>query len=215
MKAILATLSGIALIAFTYLCITLALTVRTTGEHVDETLMALSDSTGELNITLAKLSQKNGTIDQLNAAIRDVRLTVAHSDRLMTQQQKSLTTWNQQITGTLGNINTDVLSMTDDESAITKQTVTTLKATTDTIQDLQPLVSSLNSEAMQLQTTTAALNTMLPEIKETVTNVQGMTADGHETTTMTKDWLHGILHPTWATRVKNAFLDVLQHLPVP
>jgi len=133
----------------------------------------------------------------------------------MSNQQKSLDQWNAQITTTLGNVNDSVVALTTNENKITKQTVETLNAATESVKAVKPLVDNLTIEAQDLQTTTTSINAMIPDIQATAKNVSGMTADGKETTAMAKDWLHGILHPTWATRIKNAMLDVLQHLPVP
>jgi chemotaxis regulatin CheY-phosphate phosphatase CheZ len=112
-------------------------------------------------------------------------------------------------------VNTAVLATTKNENKIAEQTEETLEATIDSVKAVKPLVDNLTIEAKDLQTTTQAVNAMVPDIQATAKNVNGMTADGKETTAMAKDWLHGILHPTWPERIKNAMLDVLQHLPVP
>jgi len=215
MKAILATLSGIALIAFTYLCISVSMAIHTNSKHTAALLMNLDDSVTKLNKTLDAVNAPKGTLVQLNDLIKGARATVDHSDRLMSNQQKSLDQWNAQITTTLGNVNDSVVALTTNENKITKQTVETLNAATESVKAVKPLVDNLTIEAQDLQTTTTSINAMIPDIQATAKNVSGMTADGKETTAMAKDWLHGILHPTWATRIKNAMLDVLQHLPVP
>ena len=215
MKAILATLSGIALIAFTYLCISVSMAIHTNSKHTAALLMNLDDSVTKLNKTLDAVNAPKGTLVQLNDLIKGARATVDHSDRLMSNQQKSLDQWNAQITTTLGNVNDSVVALTTNDNKITKQTVETLNAATESVKAVKPLVDNLTIEAQDLQTTTTSINAMIPDIQATAKNVSGMTADGKETTAMAKDWLHGILHPTWATRIKNAMLDVLQHLPVP
>ena len=215
MKAILGTLSGIALIAFSYLCISVSMAIHTNSKHTAALLMNLDDSVTKLNKTLDAVNAPKGTLVQLNDLIKGARATVDHSDRLMSNQQKSLDQWNAQITTTLGNVNDSVVALTTNENKITKQTVETLNAATESVKAVKPLVDNLTIEAQDLQTTTTSINAMIPDIQATAKNVSGMTADGKETTAMAKDWLHGILHPTWATRIKNAMLDVLQHLPVP
>ena len=214
-KAILPVLQGFALVAFAYLCVTLAMAVRTNSKHSTQLLMNIDDSVVKLNKTLDAVNAPKGTLVQLNDLIRGARATVDHSDRLMSNQQKSLDKWNAQITTTLGNVNDSVVALTTNENKITKQAVETLNATTESVSAIKPLVDSLNAEAQELKTTTDSINAMIPDVQATAKNVNGMTADGKETTSMAKDWLHGILHPTWATRIKNAMLDVLQHLPVP
>jgi len=215
MKAILATLSGIALIAFTYLCISVSMAIHTNSKHTAALLMNLDDSVTKLNKTLDAVNAPKGTLVQLNDLIKGARATVDHSDRLMSNQQKSLDQWNAQITTTLGNVNDSVVALTTNDNKITKQTVETLNAATESVKAVKPLVDNLTIEAKDLQTTTVAINSMIPDVQATAKNVNGMTTDGKETTAMAKDWLHGILHPTWPERIKNAMLDILQHLPVP
>jgi septal ring factor EnvC (AmiA/AmiB activator) len=218
MKAIWGTLgvsASIALIAFAYFWFTLALETRTNSKHVANLLMDYSTTSEKLNKTLDTINGQKGTLVQLNDLIKGARATVDHSDRLMSNQQKSLDQWNSQITTTLGNVNDSVVALTTNENKITKQTVETLNAATESVKAVKPLVDNLTIEAQDLQTTTTSINAIIPDIQATAKNVSGMTADGKETTAMAKDWLHGILHPTWATRIKNAMLDVLQHLPVP
>ena len=214
-KAILPVLQGFALVAFTYLCIVVSMAIHTNSKHTAALLMNLDDSVTKLNKTLDAVNAPKGTLVQLNDLIKGARATVDHSDRLMSNQQKSLDQWNAQITTTLGNVNDSVVALTTNENKITKQTVETLNATTDSVKAVKPLVDNLTAEAKDLQTTTVAINAMIPDVQATAKNVNGMTTDGKETTAMAKDWLHGILHPTWPERIKNAMLDILQHLPVP
>jgi hypothetical protein len=215
MKAILGTLSGFALIAFTYLCITIAMAVRVNSKHSAELLMTTADTAAKLNKTIDKINGKGGTLQIMNEDLVRVKDTITLSQATLYKEQKSLDMWNANISETLANVNIAVVAATANENAISKSTVETLQATSDSVKTLAPLMVNLNSEIDAAHAATLGVTAMIPDIQATVVNVKGMTADGHETTTMTKDWLHGILHPTWATRVKNAFLDVLQHLPVP
>lgn len=208
MKAIIGTLSGIALIAFTYLCITLAMAAHTNSKHLATLLMNYSDTAIKINVTLDAINSKKGTLAQINDAVHDVRLTVAHSDRLMSNQQKSLDQWNAQITTTLGNVNNSVVSLTTNENEITKQTVETLKATTDSVKAVKPLVDNLTLEAQSLQTTTNAVNVMIPDIQETVKNVNAMSDSGKDAVKDLKDYIHGVLHPTWPKRLWGYSVDV-------
>jgi hypothetical protein len=215
MKAMLGTLSGIALIAFTFLCITLAIAIRTNSKHSSELLMNVDQTTVRINKTLDKINAPGGLLQVTGKAVAKADNVLGHTDILIANEQTSLDQWNRQISATLDNVNLAVAATTANENEITKSSVETLNATTATVNALKPVMDNLVIDEQALNTATVGITAMLPDIQATAVNVKGMTADGHETTTMTKEWLHGILHPTWATRIKNAMLDVLQHLPVP
>lgn len=210
MKAILGVLSGIALIAFTYLCMTLSFAIHANSKHTALLLMNINASVVKLNETLDTLNAKKGTLDQLNDVIRDARMTVDHSDRLMTKQEKSIDQWNSQITATLGNVNTSVVALTSNENKITKSSVETLNATTESVKQIKPLIESLTAEASALQTTTQSINTLVsdPNIKSAVANVNVMTKNGDDATKDLKDYIHGILHPSWPKRIWGYTVDV-------
>ena len=183
MKAIWGSLgvcASLALIAFAYFFLTLAQAVHINSKHVATLMMDYSETSEKLNKTLDTINdKKTGTLAQLDGALKDVRLTVAHSDRLLTKEEKSIDKWDEEITETMGNVNTSVVAFTNNQNEITKDSVETLKATTDSVKAVKPLVDSLNAEAQELKTTTASINTLVgdPEIKETITNISGTTKD--------------------------------------
>jgi hypothetical protein len=215
MKAILATLSGIALIAFTYLCVTVAMAVHTNSQHTAALLMNASDTITKVNKTLDKINGKGGTLQQTTETIVRVKDLITLSQATLYKQQKSISDFDNEMSVVAGNVNIAVQAATENENAVSHQTVATLA-------DIQADARTANIELQTLNTTTSSLNkavvdadTMIPDVQATMVNVRGMTTDGKETTAMAKDWLHGILHPTWPERIKNAMLDILQHLPVP
>ena len=183
MKAIWGALgvsASLALIAFAYFWFTLAVATRTNSKHIANLLMDYSTTSEKLNKTLDTINdKKTGTLAQLDGALHDIRLTVAHSDRVLTKEEGSIDKWDTEITDTLGNVNTSVVAFTNNQNEITKDSAETLKATTDSVKAVKPLVDSLNAEAQELKTTTASINTLVgdPEIKETITNIAGTTKD--------------------------------------
>lgn len=215
MKAILGTLSGLALIAFTYLCITVSLAVHVNSKHAAKILMNADDTITKVNTTLDKINGKGGTLQQATETIVRVKDLITLSQATLYSQQKSIALLDAQVSSTMQHVDLILDATALDENEITKQSVETLSATTESVKSIKPLVDNLTAEAKDLQTTTQAVNAMIPDVQATAKNVNGMTSDGKETTAMAKDWLHGILHPTWPERIKNAMLDVLQHLPIP
>ena len=215
MKTLLSILSALALICFSYLCITLSLAIRTNSKHTAELLMSIGDTVTKTNATLDKINGKNGLLQESAETVVRVKDLITLSQLTLYKQQKSISDFDNEMSIVAGNVNIAVQAATENENAVSHQTVATLA-------DIQADAKTANDELKVLNTTTSSLNkavvdadTMIPDVQATMVNVRGMTADGKETTAMAKDWLHGILHPTWATRIKNAMLDVLQHLPVP
>ncbi len=198
MKAILGTLSGIALIAFSYLCIVLSMAVHTNSLHTAKLLMNLNDSIVKMNTTLdAVNAKKTGTLAQINDVMRDARLTIAHSDRLMTKQERSIDQWNGQITTTLNNMNAAVVSTTENENKITESAQATLSATTKAVAGLQPVEDSLTVEVQDLQAATTSINTLVsdPEIKETITHTDSVMSNVQDTTKDVSHAVHEYVYP--------------------
>jgi hypothetical protein len=210
MKAIIGTLAGIMMIAFTYLAIVVAMAVRTNSKHTANLLMTTADTMAKLNQTIDKLNGKGGTLQIMNEDLVRVKDTITLSQLTLFKEQKSLDLWNQNISATLSNVNNAVVAATANENEITKSTVETLNATTASVNALKPLVVSLDDEAKELKTATASLNAVVtdPNITAAVANVNVMTKNGDDATKDLKDYIHGILHPSWPKRVWGYTVDV-------
>lgn len=207
-RTALEILSGVALIAFTYFCISASMALHANSAHVADLLMNLDESVTKLNSTLDTVNKKDGTLAQVNKALTDVRLTVAHSDRLLTKQEQSVNLWNSQVTSTLGNVNESVVALTKNQNKITNSTVETLNATTESVKAVKPLVENLTVEAQDLQTTTTSINAMMPSIQATTQNINVMSQNGKDATKDLKDYIHGILHPSWPKRIWGYSVDL-------
>jgi ABC-type transporter Mla subunit MlaD len=215
MKAILGTLSGFALIAFSFLCLTLAIQTVNVGKHVSRTLTDADTAISKVNNTLDKINGKGGTLQQTTETIVRVKDLITLSQLTLNRQQKSIAAFDKNLATTMDNVNLLVSQTTANENSLTTDTENTMQFANDALVGIQNATVEAHTDLVTLNAVTANINAMLPDIQATAKNVNGMTADGKETTAMAKDWLHGVLHPTWATRIKNAMLDVLQHLPVP
>lgn len=214
MKAILGVLQGLALSAFIFLCVTVALAVHTLEKHVSSVTMNVGDTITKVNSTLDRVNGKNGTIDQLDKALRDTRLIVAHSDRLLTQQQKSLVMLNAQVGATVANLN-EVLASVKETSNITARSEQDFaEGTVEALKGIPPVLSSANIELQQLTLATEQLNKLVsdPNLVATEANVAGVTKNVEDTTADAKDYMHALLHPTWVQRVWGVTLDIAGHL---
>lgn len=189
MTAIMEWLKGSALVAVTVLCLTVAYTVNTIGKHASQTLMTVDDAVVKVNTTLDKVNGKNGTVEQLNTALNDVRRIVAHSDRLLTKQEQSVDKWNSQIGDTLTNLNETLISVktTSDVTAASEVRVTA--ATTQAIQGVQPVLSN----AVELE---KAANVTLVESTKTTQATTELILSLKATAVDLQDEVHKLTHPT-------------------
>jgi ElaB/YqjD/DUF883 family membrane-anchored ribosome-binding protein len=196
-KTVLTVLSSFALIAFTYLCITLAFAVRVNSKHTAKLLMTTADTMAKLNQTIDKLNGKGGTLQIMNEDLVRVKDTITLSQLTLFKEQKSLDLWNQNISATLSNVNNAVVAATANENEITKSTVETLNATTASVNALKPLVASMNDEAKELNTATASLNALVndPAIMETIQHTDQTMANVQDTTKDVSHEVHEYVYP--------------------
>lgn len=213
--AIKGTFACIAMIAVSFLAITTARVEMNIEKHVDEVTMRAGDAVDQVNITLKRINGPGGLLQVTGKTVAKADNLIGHTDIMVANEQKSIALFDAQVSSTLQHVDLVLDATALNENDLTKQTVGTLQAASDSMSAVKPLITQLTGEVQDLNTATVGITAMLPDIKATAVNVRGMSDDGHATTTMTRDWLHGILHPTWATRIKDGMLDVLQHLPIP
>jgi chromosome segregation ATPase len=201
MKAIIGTLSGIALIAFTYLCTTLAFAVRVNSKHTAELLMDLSDTSVELSKAVGKMNSKGGTIQILDEDLVRVKDTITLSQATLFKEQKSLDQWNSEIGMTLANVNQTVADVDVSQKDISLNTVATLQATTNTIAATEVTIKDLqiqvDNEIDAVHAVTLSANDLLadPAIKETIQHTDQTMANVQDTTKDVSHEVHKYVYP--------------------
>lgn len=188
-KAILATLSGIALVAFTYLCITVAQAVHTNSAHVARILMDSDQTISRVNTTLEKINGKNGLLQESAKTVVRARDLITDSQILIFNENKVLADQNKAITSTLNSIDSAVHNAAIDETTLSTSTVQTLATATNTLVDVQADVVSANETVKALTTTTQSANQTVIDADATVQSL-------HATAVDLQDEVHKLTHPT-------------------
>jgi ABC-type transporter Mla subunit MlaD len=199
MTAVLDTLKGFALIAVIVLCLSVAHQVTTVGKHLSNTLMAAD----------TMITKVNTEIDEAHRLTLELALTSETVRKTSLKESAFVDTANSQVIQVLDNLNATLVSVraTSDQAARSASDVASVTSTT--IQNVQPVLEAATSELKTLQTTTESLNTLVtdPHLAATVANVDETTQHLNKTAAETESWMHGILHPSWASRIKSWLID--------
>jgi ABC-type transporter Mla subunit MlaD len=199
MKTAMNALICMALVAVIVLCFSVAHQVTTVGKHLSNTLM-------NVNVTIKKVDAE---VDEMHRLTVEAALTATEARKASVQEEQFLTTSNKQVAQVLDNLNATLVSVraTSDQAARSASDVASVTSTT--IQNVQPVLEAATSELKTLQTTTESLNTLVtdPHLAATVANVDETTQHLNKTAAETESWMHGILHPSWASRIKSWLID--------
>jgi ABC-type transporter Mla subunit MlaD len=199
MKTAMNALICMALVAVIVLCFSVAHQVTTVGKHLSNTLM-------NVNVTIKKVDAE---VDEMHRLTVEAALTATEARKASVQEEQFLTTSNKQVAQVLDNLNATLVSVraTSDQAARSASDVASVTSTT--IQNVQPVLEAATSELKTLQTTTESLNTLVadPHLAATIANVDETTQHLNKTAAETESWMHGILHPSWASRIKSWLID--------
>jgi hypothetical protein len=176
--------------------------------------MRVGDTLDNVNAITKKINAPGGLLQVTGKAVAKADNLIGHTDILVANQQKSIALIDAQISSTMQHLDLVLDATTTDEDQITAATTITLQNTAETVATIGPMVSNLKDEAQELKTATASLNTLLsdPDLIATEKNVAGTTKNLQDTTQDAKDYMHGLLHPTWVQRVWGVTLDIAGHL---
>jgi ABC-type transporter Mla subunit MlaD len=163
---------------------------------------------------IQRVNDKNGTISQLDKVLTDTRVIVAHSDRLLTQQQKSLVKFDGQLSSTIADLNETLISVKQTSNVTAQSEQDLSQASVDAIKGLAPVLVAADSALVQLSSASQSLNQLVsdPALKSTLDNLNSSTTHINATTADVQQVVHGYLHPTWAHRIYGWTLDVAHAL---
>jgi ABC-type transporter Mla subunit MlaD len=188
-----------ALLAVTIFFASASYNISNVCKHLSATIM-------EADTTITKV---NTEIDEMHRLTLEAALTAAEARKASVQEEQFLTTSNKQVAQVLDNLNATLVSVraTSDQAARSASDVASVTSTT--IQNVQPILEAATSELKALQTTTESLNTLVadPHLAATIANVDETTQHLNKTAAETESWMHGILHPSWASRIKSWLID--------
>lgn len=207
MKQLLYGCGAASLAALAYLCITLALAVRTVEAHISENSMALGDTIAHVNQAAAEWATASKQQAASASAIeRDIRVELWQVDRTLRTAAGAIATANEQLA--------HVGPLLDATRATTEQATSTLKTTQQTIQAMQAPITEATATLQALQAATGHLDDLVsdPHIAATLVNIDGVTSHVNSTSADVQAVVHGYLHPTWAHRIFGWTLDVTHAL---
>jgi ABC-type transporter Mla subunit MlaD len=199
MKTAMNALICMALVAVIVLCFSVAHQVTTVGKHLSNTLM-------NVNVTIKKVDAE---VDEMHRLTVEAALTATEARKASVQEEQFLTTSNKQVAQVLDNLNATLVSVRAASDQAARSASDVASVTSTTIQNVQPVLEAATSELKTLQTTTESLNTLVtdPHLAATVANVDETTQHLNKTAAETESWMHGILHPSWASRIKSWLID--------
>lgn len=198
-------LSGVvALGALAYLCLTLSVAVRLQQKHLAATEMQVGESLRGINKTLDKIDLD---LDEFHRVTLEAGLTAMEARKASAKESAYLDQWNSQFANLMGEATKSVASI----QPLTAQATDTIAQSGKTIAQLQAPIAQLNADLAALQPVIAHTDALVtdPNIPAVVANVRTMTVNGDDATKDLKDYIHGILHPSWPKRIWGYTVDVV------
>lgn len=161
--------------------------------------------------TLSKINGKGGTIQQLNESLVRTKDLITLSQATLYKQQKSIANFDIQISNTLTSANSALAAVKTTADTTSTSEVQIANASVETIQGVQPVLSTANQSLQQIILATNQLNKLVsdPEITQTITNVNSTTKHLDTTSKDVEDEVHSLTHPTWAHKIFSWSLDVV------
>src|ERR1700739_2862001 len=203
MKPLLDTMKAASMAAFIYLSVTVVIAVRTTEKHVSSALMEVGDAAHSVTVTVQAIDKTVGKLDATIIAINATHGPIAILDKDLSDLRL-----------TLDNVNKAAIQervfLEETQPAEVAKMNSVLDSTHQTIQDVQPVLASANSELLILQAATQHLDAVIadPHLTATIANADSTTKHLDATSSDVKDYVHGILHPTWPHRIWGLMLDI-------
>ena len=184
----------IALLSVSILCVSASYNLTTVTKHLSATLM-------EADTTITKV---NSELDEVHRLTLELALTSETVRKTSIKESVYIDQLNRQVTQVIRNLNDTLVTTTNNETEVAT-------AATQTIQQIQPVLSSANSEMQALQVATHSLNTLVtdPHLTATIANVDSTTNHLNGTSKDVQSYVHSILHPTWAHKLFSWTLAVV------
>lgn len=197
MKTVLQLCGAAALAAFAYLCLTLALTVNTTGKHLAALSMQAGDTLAVINTQLPSVTGDIHTATQAaQGAISDVR--------------KALPPLVNQVTADLQEGHRVILEAGLTAMEARKASAEERAALPALTAGAQDAIEGLNREMAALQSVTVHADALVsdPNIPATIAHVESTTGHLDATAGDVQQEVHSLTHPTLLHKIWGGLLDV-------
>lgn len=196
MRTLLGIAGAGALLAFAYLCITLAFAARTVASHASSLVMKAGDTLTKVNLEL----------DEMHRLTLEAGLTAMEARKASAKESAYLDIWNSRISNTLEDADA-VLAQT----AVTVQAIQgtsnaatrAIKSTQDTVTALQAPIAQATATLQAAQAATQHLDALVsdPTIKETIAHTDATMAHVDATTGEVQQAVHHYFNPTLPEKI--------------
>lgn len=207
---------GLLAVALVGLAVTVGLAVHSLSAKASATLAGIDKTVGTVNTTVSSLNQtltainqpKYGVVAMLNDDLRNLRLTLDNANKAAIEERFFLEKTQPEEVAKLNTVinssNELIQSTTKNEKVLTDAALGAVQTTNVAVTALIPVENNLAKVTLDLDT---LVND--PSNKQTIKNVQTGTAALAATAHEGEEWFHGILHPTWPSRIKSWTIDAL------
>ena len=189
LKAILGVLSGFALIAFTYLCITISMAVQTNSKHIAAVTMQVGDTLSQVNKTLSTINGKGGLLQQSAETVVRVKDLITLSQLTLYKQQKSINDFDTNLVTTSKLLNAAIYEASQDEVVLKNGVLTTMQFTNDALVGIQNDTVEAHTDLITLNAAVASTNQTIIDADSTVKSLDATAED-------LQYEVHKLVHPT-------------------
>lgn len=196
MKQLLYGCGAASLAALAYLCITLALAVRTVAAHISANSMALGDTISHVNQAAAEWATASKQQAASASAIeRDIRVELWQVDRTLKAASGAINTANEQLA--------HVGPLLDATRGAVDQSNRTLTTANDTIRLLQAPIAQSTATLQALALATSHLDTLVsdPELAAAIKHTDATMAHVDATTGEVQKAVYSYFHPTLPEKI--------------
>jgi glutamate mutase epsilon subunit len=213
-----------ALAAVTFLCITMSMLVikaKATLTNLDMVIASTSSITANINKTLDEINRpcgghaSCGTIADFNRTLATLRGTLGIVEIAAKHENAQLYALDAQERILYSDLHATLLA----GQTTLGRSADLLATLNQTGKDTQPVIAEAHTSLAKLTESLENMNKLIadPAIPATIHSAQTIAANTASATghldAASKDaqtWLHGVLHPTWPTRIYHVGLDFLK-----
>lgn len=188
----------LALLSAAFLCITLGIGALRV-EHLIPKLSAAADGVNTLTASLNDTDKRlDLSIKEADYTLLKIGLTADSAKKASDKELAMLDVWDTEISRTIRDADTAVLSTSSGVNSISAQAV-------ETMQNVDKSVNAFVPPLQQITTTVASANALIgnPDLGKSLSNTQHATASLSAIADDARQAVHSYLHPTWPHRVWN------------
>jgi hypothetical protein len=184
----------VALACVSYLSVTAAIAVHTLEKHTSDTLMYVDDIANQVDVTLAKINSKGGTLQQVDESVVRVKDLITLTQATLYKQQKSIDILDKDVDSAVKNLNAAVYEASLDEQTIGTAAVSTMAHASRTMDNANQALTNLSADEVSANTAiaqfTEQMDSLSPVVLSTLNNTNTTMANVAASTTDVKNFIH-------------------------